>query len=94
MKVYILIEENSPELARECGGYNIIAVYKNYKEACAAALKQAESHSAVDDYEIVDRFDERSKGEQIGYTLYLNGNEDSDCWFNVVVEPMALPEQI
>ncbi|WP_249311957.1 hypothetical protein [Congzhengia minquanensis] len=56
-----------------------------------AARGQVELYS-VDGYEIVDRFDERSEGAKVGYSLYYNGNEDSNRWFNIVIEPVEVSE--
>lgn len=93
MKVYVLIERNSPELQNDAGAQDLIAVYKDWNKARAAALERAESYG-YSDYQIVDRYDERPEGERIGYTLYQYGNEDSPCWFDVVVEPMEFVDEI
>lgn len=91
MKVYILIEENSPELQADGNGaYEIKAVYYDYKKACKAALGLAESYNEADNYEIVDTFNEYPREEKMSYTLYLNGNEDSNCWFNIIVKPKEI----
>ena len=88
MKVYVVIEENSPSLSVDCGGYNIISAYENFEEAYNAALEQAESHY-VWGYEIVDRYDGQC-GTKAGFTLYYNGDEDSELWFNIVIEPIEI----
>lgn len=88
MKVYVIIEENSPRLAIECGGYDIISAYENFEEAYNAALEQAELHCVMG-YEIVDRYDGQC-GTKAGFTLYYNGDEDSELWFNIVVEPVEI----
>lgn len=88
MKVYVLIEENSPELARECGGYELIAVYTDYNKACAEALKRAEK-AASENFEIVDKItDDTVPERRISYSLYLFGEEDGSKWYTINVEPM------
>lgn len=94
MKVYVLIEENSPALQMDANGtYNIIGVYKDWNRASKAALERAEGYK-INNYKIVDSFDERPKGQQVGYSLYLEGDEDSPYWFNIVVEPMEVVEEV
>lgn len=90
MKVYVLIEENSPALQMDANGaYNLIGIYKDWNKAFKAALERARGYD-IDNYKIVDRFDERPEGQKVGYSLYLDGDEDSPYWFNIVVEPMEI----
>lgn len=94
MKVYVLIEENSPELAEECGGYELIAVYTDYNKACAEALKRAEK-AASENYEIVDRIkDDTILEGRISYSIYWFGDEDNPKWYTINVEPMEIKEVI
>ena len=88
-KVYVLIEENSPELAIDCGAYNIISVFKDWTEAKKAAIKQTEVHCS-NGYEIVDRIDGGPYGSPIAYSLYERGYEDSDIWIDVIVESVPI----
>ena len=73
------------------GTYNLIGVYTDWNKAFKSALERAKGYE-INNYKIVDSFDERPKGQQVGCSLYLDGDEDSPYWFNIVVEPMKITD--
>lgn len=98
---YLVIEENSPELAVDNGNYSIIksAVFTNYEDAYECAMTQIDEAQDWDFFP-VDKCDEtpeqhkdkNSVGLISYFTLYLNGNENSELWYEIQIVAVAVKD--
>ena len=79
MKTYLLIDENSPELAIECGSFEVKGLYA-HKGQALAELEQRIDVEKEFDYLCIERIE---TGTETCLTFYKNGDENSPLWFNV-----------
>lgn len=77
MNVYLLIDENSPELSIENGAYNVIGVYSDRGQALQRLESRIKEEKA-ENYICMERYED---DKSVNLYFYYNGNEENLCWF-------------
>lgn len=79
MKMYLLVDENSPEIAIECGGFEINGLYANKGQALLELEQRIEAEKEFQ-YYCTERIE---TDNETCLTFYSHGDENSPLWFNV-----------
>lgn len=77
MNVYLLIDENSPELSIENGAYNVIGVYSDRGQVLQRLESRIKEEKA-ENYICMERYED---DKSVNLYFYYNGDEENPCWF-------------
>ena len=89
MKVFILMEENSPELYIDCGAYYIIGVYDTWEKARAAADERVVVERNCGYLEVGE--DDINDDKQIYYNIfYKDGDTEGILWSELRIESVIV----
>lgn len=80
--IYLVVEINSPELQNDCGAYNLIGAFNDYKKAVIERDLRVESDKEFGFYPV--EVSEKS------IVSYKNGDEDSVLWSEYKIEKTVL----
>ncbi len=87
MKAYLIIEENSPELAVECGNCEIVGLF-SLKSTALEKIANIIIDASSEDYYVVDDIVHNDGSRE--WTLYYSGDEDSILWYSVKLISMNI----
>ena len=89
--VFIVIEENSPELSREYGSYYLRGVYDTWDKALKVADTWITDNKNYDYFEVEEAHIDDEKQTYCN-TIYWNGNDDGDLWVALHIQPAEIQQ--
>lgn len=84
--VFVVMEENSPELGRQYGACNLIGVYDTWEKALEAVETRLQDNKNSHYLEAGECYFNDEKHEYCN-TLYWNGVTDDDYWTTLLIKP-------
>ena len=88
-KVFVAIEENSPELRSGNGAYELIGVYETWEKALEDAKIWVEDNEGYNYLEVGEA--EINEAKQRYYNIvYCEGDKASDLWTELRIKPVPV----